>query len=90
MGSSGRISHFGAGGSTPRIRAASTGVRAASVTEIIYLGAGLNLAAAVNWWLHSPIHCSVLTDARYTRAGAGVVQGRRGTAYVVVLSSGPR
>lgn len=90
MSSSGRITHSGARGSTPRIRAASTGVRAVSVTEIIYLGAGLNPAGAVHWWLGSPVHCSILTNARYTHAGASVVQGSRGTAYVVVLSSGPR
>lgn len=87
MSSSGRITHTGVGGSTPRVRAASTGVRAVSVTEIVYLGAGVNPEAAVRWWLNSPVHCSVLTDARYTHAGASVVQGARGTASVVVLSS---
>lgn len=87
MSSSGRITHTGVGGSTPRVRAASTGVRAVSVTEIVYLGVGVNPEAAVRWWLSSPVHCSVLTDARYTHAGASVVQGARGTASVVVLSS---
>lgn len=90
MSSSGRITHTGAGGSTPRVRAASTGVQAVSVTEIIYLGTGLNPQGAVRWWLGSPVHCAVLTDPRYTHAGASVVQGSRGTAYVVVLSSQPR
>ncbi|GMA16351.1 CAP domain-containing protein [Deinococcus metallilatus] len=90
MSSSGRITHTGAGGSTPRVRAASTGVRAVSVTEIVYLGAGVNPEGAVRWWLNSPVHCAVLTDRRYTHAGASVVQGSRGTAYVVVLSSQPR
>ncbi|EYB68262.1 hypothetical protein DEIPH_ctg025orf0115 [Deinococcus phoenicis] len=90
MSSSGRITHTGAGGSTPRIRAASTGVQAVSVTEIIYLGAGVGPQGVVRWWLNSPVHCSVLTDARYTHAGASAVQGSRGTAYVVVLSSRPR
>lgn len=90
MSSSGRITHTGRGGSTPRVRAASTGVMAVSVTEIIYLGAGMNPQGAVRWWLHSPVHCAILTDARYTHAGASAVQGSRGTAYVVVLSSQPR
>ncbi len=90
MSSSGRISHVGTGGSTPRVRAASTGVTAVSVTEIVYLGSGVDPRGAVRWWLHSPVHCAVLTDARYTHAGASVVQGSRGTAYVVVLSSRPR
>lgn len=90
MSSSGRISHTGFGGSTPRVRAASTGVQAVSVTEIIYLGPGVNPGGAVRWWLNSPVHCAVLTDRRYTHAGASVVQGSRGTAYVVVLSSRPR
>ncbi|WP_034383544.1 CAP domain-containing protein [Deinococcus sp. YIM 77859] len=90
MSSSGRITHAGAGGSTPRLRAASTGVQAVSVTEIIYMGPGVNPQGAVQWWLGSAVHCTVLTDPRYTHAGASVVQGARGTAYVVVLSSEPR
>ncbi|BDP41849.1 hypothetical protein DAETH_18180 [Deinococcus aetherius] len=90
LGGSGRITHTGVNGSTPRVRAASTGVRAVSVTEIIYLGAGLSPAGAVGWWRGSAVHCAVLTDPRYTHAGAAVVQGSRGTAYVVVLSSEPR
>lgn len=90
MGGSGRITHTGADGSSARVRAASTGVQAVSVTEIIYMGSGVNPGGAVGWWLNSPVHCAILTDARYTHAGASVVQGSRGTAYVVVLSSQPR
>ncbi|MBB5233336.1 CAP domain-containing protein [Deinococcus budaensis] len=90
MSSRGGITHSGAGGSTPRVRAASVGVEAVSVTEIIYMGAGAGPQGAVTWWLNSPVHCAILTDARYTHAGAAVVQGARGTAYVVVLSSQPK
>ncbi|MPY65284.1 CAP domain-containing protein [Deinococcus sp. SDU3-2] len=88
MSSRAGVTHAGAGGTTPRVRAASAGVQAVSVTEIIYMGTGPQ--AALNWWLASPLHCAILTDARYTHAGAAVVQGSRGTAYVVVLSSQPR
>lgn len=90
MARTGRISHTGENGSTPRIRAASTGVSATSVTEIIYMGAGLNPAAAMAWWRQSPVHCYWMTEGRYTRAGVRIVPGARGTAYVIVLSSGQR
>ncbi|ACO46447.1 CAP domain-containing protein [Deinococcus deserti] len=90
MGSSGSISHTGAGGTTPKIRAASTGVNAVSVTEIIFMGRGVNPEAAMQWWLNSPVHCYWMTEGRYTHAGASIIQGARGTAYVIVLSSQPR
>ena len=90
MSQSGRVSHTGAGGTTPRVRAASTGVNAVSVTEIIYMNGGLNPEQAMQWWLHSPVHCYWMTEGRYTRAGASVIQGAHGTAYVIVLSSEPR
>lgn len=90
MGQSGRVSHDGPGGSTPRVRAASTGIDAVSVTEIIYMSGGLNPEQAMQWWLHSPVHCFWMTEGRYTHAGASVIQSSRGTAYVMVLSSGQR
>ncbi len=90
MGASGRVSHAGQNGSTPRVRAASTGVNATSVTEIVYMGTGLNTEQALNWWLGSATHCYWMTERRYTHAGASVVRGARGTAYVIVLSSQPR
>ncbi|WP_309571783.1 CAP domain-containing protein [Deinococcus sp.] len=87
LGQSGQVTHGGAGGSTPRIRAASTGINAVSVTEIIYMNGGLNPEQAMGWWLNSPVHCFWMTEGRYTHAGASVVQTSRGTAYVIVLSS---
>ncbi|MFK7603500.1 CAP domain-containing protein [Deinococcus sp. SM5_A1] len=90
MTSSGRITHTGQNGSTPRIRAASTGVNATSVTEIVYMGTGLDTEQAMRWWLGSATHCYWMTEGRYTHAGASVVRGPRGTAYVIVLSSQPR
>lgn len=90
MGASGRITHSGQNGSTPRVRAASTGVTATSVTEIVYMGTGLNTEAAMRWWLSSPVHCYWMTQGSYTHAGASVIRGSRGTAYVIVLSSQPR
>ncbi|WP_199188259.1 CAP domain-containing protein [Deinococcus arcticus] len=90
MSSTGRISHTGAGGSTPRVRAASTGVNAVSVTEIIFMGGGVNPESAIRWWLNSAVHCFWMNERRYTNVGAAVVQGARGTAYVMVLSSEPR
>lgn len=90
MAQSGEVSHIGPGGTTPRVRAASSGIQTVSVTEIIYLGSRLDPEAAVQWWLHSPLHCSVMTDGRYTTAGASVVRGNRGTAYVMVLTSTPK
>ena len=90
MASSGRVSHRGPDGSTPKVRAASSGIHSVSVTEIIYMGSDLNIETAVQWWLHSPVHCFYMTDPRYTTAGASVIQGSRGTAYVMVLTSDPR
>ncbi|MFT2718697.1 CAP domain-containing protein [Deinococcus sp. A31D244] len=90
MSATGRISHTGQDGSTPKVRAASTGVNAVSVTEIIYMGGGVNPEQAIRWWLNSPEHCFWMNDARYTQVGAAVVQGSRGAAYVMVLSSNSR
>ena len=90
MARSGLVTHTGPGGTTPRVRAASTGIESVSVTEIVYLGDGLDSEAAMQWWLHSPVHCYYMTDGRYTTAGASVVRGSRGTAYVMVLTSDPR
>ncbi|ADV66155.1 CAP domain-containing protein [Deinococcus maricopensis] len=90
MAASGRITHTGQDGSTPRVRAASVGVNAVSVTEIIYMNSGLSADAAINWWLNSPVHCFYMTDARYNHVGASVIRGPRGTAYVMTLSSQPK
>jgi len=87
MAATGRVSHNGADGSTPRVRAASFGVQAVSVTEIIYMGARLDPNEAVAWWTASNVHCTVMTDPRYTEAGVSVQRGPRGTSYVVVFSS---
>ncbi|MDV6373488.1 CAP domain-containing protein [Deinococcus arenicola] len=90
MASSRRVTHTGQDGSTPRIRAASTGVNAVSLSEIVYLNTGLDPEAAMQWWLGSASHCFWMTEGRYTHAGASVVQGARSTAYVIVLSSQPK
>ncbi|WP_425146314.1 CAP domain-containing protein [Deinococcus sp.] len=90
MAGSGVVSHTGPDGSSPRVRALKSGIRSVSVSEIIYLGNGLNPEKAMQWWLHSPVHCSVMTDPRYTTAGASVVQGSQGSAYVIVLTSDPQ
>ena len=86
MAATGKITHTGADGSSPRVRAASYGVRALSVSEIIYLNAGGPFERAVQWWLHSAVHCDVLMNARYAYAGAAVVPGVHGTASVMVFS----
>lgn len=87
MASTGRITHYGPNGSTPKVRAASFGERATSVTEIIYMNAAGPIDRAVTWWLNSAVHCNIFTDARYASAGVSVLTGARGTAYVVVFSS---
>lgn len=87
MAASGRITHVGADGSNPRVRAASFGTKASSVSEIIYLNVAGPVDRAVTWWIGSTVHCDVLTHPRYTKAGASVVRGPRGTAFVVVLSN---
>lgn len=81
------VTHEGAGGSTPQIRAAAAGIRADSVSEIVYLGRRGGVEGAITWWRHSAVHCRVMTDPRYSVAGASVVAGPDGTAYVMVLTS---
>ena len=88
LAGSGRVTHSGPSGSTPRLRAASFGARAVSVSEIVYLGSRPQVQGALNWWTHSAVHCFYMTDPRYALAGASVVTGARGTALVIVLSSG--
>lgn len=90
MAATHQVSHIGAGGSTPKTRAAKMGLSAVSLTEIIYLGSGNNPEKAINWWRNSAVHCAVMTDPRYTHAAASVVSGGGSTAYVVVLSSRPK
>ena len=86
LASSGVVSHTGQGGSTPRQRAASAGIRVQAVAEIIYLGQLPGSERAVQWWLHEPLHCTVLLDPRFQEAGVSVLSGPGGTAYVVVFS----
>jgi uncharacterized protein YkwD len=90
MAKSGEVSHTGPGGSTPRLRATGNGIQALSVAEIIYLGRLPDPERAVQWWLHSSVHCLIMTDPRYTTAGVSVVRGAQGTASVVVLTSSPK
>ena len=87
MAQTGRISHTGAGGTSSRVRAASTGVRGPNMSEIIYLSTGLNAAQAVSWWRNSAPHCYAMTNPAYTKAGLSIVRAGRGTAYVMVLSN---
>ncbi|WP_110886636.1 CAP domain-containing protein [Deinococcus yavapaiensis] len=87
MAATGRITHYGENGSTPKVRAASFGEHATSVTEIIFMGSPGPFERAVTWWLNSAVHCNVFTDARYASAGVSVLTGARGTAFVVVFSS---
>lgn len=90
MAETGRVTHAGADGSTPKARVAARGVSPASVSEVIYLSASSLPGDALRWWLSSSVHCAVLTDARYVNVGAGVARGPGGTAYVVVLSGPDR
>ncbi len=86
MAATGKITHTGSDGSSPRVRAAAYGVRAVSVSEIIYLNVSGPEEKAVQWWLHSAVHCDVLMNARYFYAGAAVVPGQHGLAQVMMFS----
>ncbi|AFZ67509.1 CAP domain-containing protein [Deinococcus peraridilitoris] len=87
MASTGRVTHTGADGSSPKVRAASYGVQSPSLSEIIYLNVDGPIERAVQWWLHSAVHCNVIMDGRYNFAGVSVVNGPRGKAHVMVFSS---
>lgn len=73
MGSRGYLSHFEPGGGSPRARVQRAGYRPSRMSEIIYKHSSIGGRAesAVNWWLHSPVHCRAIMNPNYTVIGVG-------------------
>ncbi|MCZ7546554.1 MAG: CAP domain-containing protein [Anaerolineae bacterium] len=70
----GRISHTGAGGSTPRDRAIAAGYgggASVDVAENIVEGGLMTVEAAIRWWRNSPVHYNTMTSPYYDEAGVG-------------------
>ncbi|MER5479795.1 CAP domain-containing protein [Streptomyces sp. NPDC002734] len=85
----GRLSHRGRGGSTPWQRVRATGYRPGPVGENVVAGPA-GPRRAVRSWMRSAPHRAVILNCRYTHAGVGVVRGRGGPWWTLVMASGRR
>lgn len=89
----GRLSHTGAGGSSPRERIIDEGFVGGWTGENIYMWVGYtggqDLAeVAVRWWMGSPAHRRNILKGEYDRLGVGVVQ--RGQRTYITQNFGGR
>ncbi|MET8224449.1 CAP domain-containing protein [Streptomyces sp. NPDC005301] len=86
MARHGRLSHTGSGGSTTASRLRAAGYRFGQAGENITAGPATP-KAAVEAWMDSPPHRSIVLNCEYDDAGAGVRAGRRGSWWTLVLAS---
>ncbi|MGW7268582.1 CAP domain-containing protein [Streptomyces sp. NPDC054842] len=86
MARHGRLSHTGSGGSTTASRLGAAGYRLGHAGENITAGP-TTPRAAVEAWMDSPPHRSIILDCGYDDAGAGVRAGRHGSWWTLVLAS---
>jgi uncharacterized protein YkwD len=69
---SGVVGHIGSDGSSPQARIADAGYTRASYTgEIVYWGTGsaATPSAALDLWMESPAHRSIILDCAFTAGG---------------------
>ncbi len=85
----GRLSHRGRDGSSPWGRVQATGYRPGPVGENVVAGPA-GPRQAVRSWMRSAPHRAVILNCRYTHAGVGVVRGRGGPWWTLVMASGRR
>jgi uncharacterized protein YkwD len=67
--------HIGSDSSSPRTRIIDAGyVKPGNTSEILYWGSGsrANPGAALDMWMHSPPHRSVILDCAFTAAGFAI------------------
>lgn len=76
MAASGRMSHAGADGSTPGVRATRAGYRWRVIGENVAFGQP-TADRVVASWLESPHHCENIMDPDFTEMGIGVAAGAR-------------
>lgn len=85
--------HRGPGGGLPMERALDFGwdyynnPGQVAVDEIKFLGFDEN--AAVNFWIGSPIHNSIVTGEAFRDIGAAVTESPSGNVYIVILGGEP-
>ncbi len=77
MARSGRLTHRGHDGTTPRKRAEAAGYRGMIWGENIAVGHE-SVAEVVKAWLKSPGHCKTIMLGRFTHMGAAYALGRSG------------
>lgn len=80
--SSGKPSHTGAGGSTPKSRAVAAGYgngAAINVSENIASGTSMTPANAIQIWQGDSLHLNTMLSSNYTHAGAGIASDGRVT-----------
>lgn len=82
-----RLSHWGSDGSSPGARVRRAGYRPRATAETLTAGQH-SPEAAVRAWMHSPAHRRAILTCSFRRAGAGVVRGRGGPWWTLVLMSG--
>ncbi len=86
MAAKGRISHVGAGGTTPRQRAGAAGYEGRLWGENVASGQE-SAAEVVESWLRSPGHCRNIMDRRFKEMGAGCAVGADGNGNRVLYWS---
>lgn len=67
-----RTSHHGVDGMLYTVRLQRDGVLYSTSSEIIYAGDG-GPAGALDWWMHSALHKSIILSDKYTQVGVGYV-----------------
>ena len=82
------VTHTGAGGTSPRDRATSTGYGDGAtiwVSEIIYGGTQASVDTAMSWWKGSSVHNNAILSPQYLEVGAGVTSSGGSTYFAVVM-----
>ncbi|GGL62769.1 hypothetical protein GCM10010129_02990 [Streptomyces fumigatiscleroticus] len=82
-----RLTHTGAGGSTPAGRMRAAGYHLRSGGEAVTAGPA-TARGAVTVWMRSPAHRAVLLRCAYRHAGVGVAAGGGGPWWTLDLASG--
>jgi uncharacterized protein YkwD len=86
MARHGRLTHTGAGSSTPAERVRSAGYRAGRSAENIASGPDTP-EAAVQLWMDSPPHRDALLTCGYSHAGVGAEHGDGGPWWTLALAA---
>ncbi|WP_432483307.1 CAP domain-containing protein [Kineococcus esterisolvens] len=84
MAATGRMTHVGADGSTPRVRLAAHGVQPWRTAENV--AHGYDAASVVEAWLASPGHRANILDCRLTLVGIAEAPGATGPYWTQVFA----